>query len=87
MNDFIGRLVLHIQSRYRHGVRYFGLLTPYRKNARKKVVFYCLGQPILPAPERQTFREMSLKSFNVDPELDSFGVPMAWVKTIPAKKD
>jgi hypothetical protein len=87
LKEFIDRLVLHVQTRYRHGMRFFGLLTPRRKKALKEIVFQALGQPILPSPGRQSFREMCIKEFGVDPFLDPQGMQMEWKRRLPAQRE
>ncbi len=82
MKRFIENLVLHVQQRYRHSVRYFGLLSPLNKQYRKEAVFNLIKQPLLAPPTRQSFQAMSMREFKVDPLLDSEGHSMKWVKTL-----
>jgi hypothetical protein len=50
--DFLAALADHVPDRYRHNVRYFGLLAPRLKNPTHDAVFALLGQKRLGKPSR-----------------------------------
>ena len=42
--DFVATLADHVPDRYRHAIRYFGLLAPRTKARTHDIVFALLGQ-------------------------------------------
>jgi hypothetical protein len=77
--EFIALLSQHILDRYRHSMRYFGLLAPRTKRATSAAVFALLGQQPRPKPPRQRWAASLKKHFGVDPLIDAFGHRMKWV--------
>jgi hypothetical protein len=71
--EFIALLSQHILDRYRHSMRYFGLLAPRTKRATSAAVFALLGQQPRPKPPRQRWAASLKKHFGVDPLIDAFG--------------
>jgi hypothetical protein len=83
--DFLAALADHIPDRYRHNVRYFGLLAPRAKGQTHDAVFAVLGQKRLGKPSRLRWATSLLKSFGVDPLVDSAGGRMRWVGRVPPR--
>jgi hypothetical protein len=77
--EFARLIAQHVPQRYRHAIRYFGLLAPRTKNKSRAAVFSLLGQPMHATPPRLSWRESLIKYFGVDPLLDSCGEVMHWV--------
>jgi hypothetical protein len=76
---FIALLQDQVPDRYRHAIRYFGLLAPRTKNRTLAAVLTLLGQTKRPRPKRLSWRDSLQKYFSVDPLIDSQGQPMRWV--------
>ena len=81
--DFLATLADHIPDRYRHNIRYFGLLSPRIKGRAHDAVFALLGQERLGKPWRLRWAASIKKCFGVDPLLDSDGARMRWSGRIP----
>ena len=79
LDHFVRLLAAHVPDRYRHGIRYFGVLAPRARGPICAVLFLRLGQRRQPRPERICWQQMLLKHFGVDPMIDSFGQKMYWV--------
>jgi len=77
LKDFIAAIIDQVPDRYRHAVRYYGLLAPRAKSLA--AVFFKLGQERRPRPERLTWADAIKKSFGIDPLLDSHGHRMKLV--------
>ena len=77
--DFVATLADHVPDRYRHNIRYFGLLAPRTKARTHDTVFALLGQERLGKPQRLSWADSLKKSFGVDPLLDKRGDRMHWV--------
>jgi hypothetical protein len=84
-SDFLNALADHIPDRYRHNVRYFGLLAPRVKSETHDAVFALLAQKRLGKPSRLRWATSLQKSFGVDPLLDGDGGRMRWVRRVPPK--
>ena len=76
--DFLAALADHVPDRYRHNIRYFGLLSPRSKGRTHDTVFALLGQERRGKPWRLSWAALIKKSFGVDPLLDSQGNRMRW---------
>jgi hypothetical protein len=76
--EFLNRLIEHIREPYKHGVRYFGLLSPRAKSTRYRAFLRLLGQPELVPVRPFRWADGLYQSFGVDPLLDSLGNPMTW---------
>jgi len=76
--EFVAILSQHILNRYRHSMRYFGLLAPRTKHTTSAVVF-ALGQQPRSRPPRQRWAASLIKHFGVDPLRDACGHRMRWV--------
>lgn len=83
--DFLATLADHVPDRYRHNVRYFGLLAPRAKNRSHDSVFAAVGQHRLGKPNRPRWATSLQKTFGVDPLLDRDGERMRWVRRMPPK--
>lgn len=80
--EFIACLADQVPDRYRHNVRYFGLLAP-RSIGKSYVVFLALlGQKRQPRPRRIRWAASIRWTFQWDPLLDSDGKRMYWVGRI-----
>ena len=82
-SDFLATLADHIPDRYRHNIRYFGLLSPRIKGRAHDAVFALLGQERLGKPWRFRWAASIKKCFGVDPLLDWDGTRMRWSGRIP----
>ena len=88
--EFLTTLADHIPDRYRHNIRYFGLLAPRVKGRTHDSVFALLGQERLGRPPRLPWAGSLKKSFGIDPLLDREGQRMRWVRrvsTLPSGSD
>jgi len=81
--DFVAALADHVPDRYRHNVRYFGLLAPRVKSQTHDALFALLGQKRLGRPCRLRWATSLQKSFGVDPLRDRNGERMRWVGRVP----
>jgi hypothetical protein len=86
VREFIARLADQVPDRYRHGVRYFGLLAPQSIGKSYEVFLALLGQKREPRPRRIRWAESRQKTFGQDPLLDSDGHRMYWAGRIPPAK-
>jgi hypothetical protein len=75
---FVALLKPHVADRYRHSMRYFGLLAP-RSRSRLFAVFVLLRQKKRPRPLRLGWADSLFKKFGKDPLIDSGGQPMHWI--------
>jgi Putative transposase len=78
--EFVRLLAAHVPDRYRHAIRYFGLLAPRAKGQTHAALFVLLGEPRQPRPQRLSWRSSLLKYFGRDPLIDSQGQEMHWVR-------
>jgi hypothetical protein len=86
--EFIARLADQVLDRYRHGIRYFGLLAPQSIGKSYEVFLALLGQRRPPRPKRIRWAESIRWTFQRDPLLDSDGRRMYWAGRIsPAKHE
>ena len=79
---FLTTLADHIPDRYRHNIRYFGLLSPRVKGRTHDAVFALLGQERQGKPWRLRWAASLRKSFGVDPLLDREGQRMRWTRQV-----
>ena len=77
--DFLTTLADHVPDRYRHNIRYFGLLAPRTKARTHDTVFALLGQARQSKPRRLSWAASLRKSFGVAPLLDSRGDRLRWI--------
>lgn len=84
--EFVACLADQVPDRYRHGVRYFGLLAPQSKGKSYEVFLALLGQRLPPRPKRIRWATSIQKTFGQDPLLDSNGQRMYWVGRIAPDK-
>ena len=78
IKKFVALLAEHVPDRYRHAIRYFGLLAPGSKHQTYAGLFVLLGQKRRKPPRRLSWAESLRRDFGVDPLLDSKGRPMYW---------
>jgi len=79
IKEFIALLAEHVPDRYRHAIRYFGLLAPGTKARTSAALFLLLGQQKRPRPRRLSWAFLLRRHFGVDPLIDHGGQPMRWV--------
>jgi hypothetical protein len=72
-------LAEHVPDRYRHAIRYFGLLAPGTKRRTSAALFALLAEEKRPRAPRLSWANSLRKGFGVDPLVDSSGQPMHWV--------
>ncbi len=76
--DFVALLAEHVPDRYRHAVRYFGLLAPRSKRRTATAILLFLGQQKRSRPRRLSWAYSIRRDFGYDPLIDSHGQPMRW---------
>jgi hypothetical protein len=87
-HEFISRLADQVQDRYRHGVRYFGLLAPQSIGKSYEVFLALLGQRKPARPKRIRWAVSLQKTFGQDPLVDKDGQRMYWDGRVsPAKTE
>jgi Putative transposase/Transposase zinc-binding domain len=79
IEQFVDALADHVNDRYRHAIRYFGLLAPGSKGQTSAALFVLLGQQKRLRPRRLSWANSLRKYFGVDPLRDTRGQPMHWV--------
>lgn len=79
LEEFVAALAEHVPDRYRHAIRYFGLLAPRSKAGTSAALFALLGQQKRPRPRRLSWAYSLRRDFGVDPLIDRRGQPMRWV--------
>jgi len=77
--EFVVALAQHVLDRYRHAIRYFGLLAPGSKGRTYAGLYVVLGQKKLRRPRRLHWAESLRRDFGVNPLVDSQGRAMSWV--------
>ena len=82
---FLATLADHIPDRYRHSIRYFGLLAPRVKGQTHEAVFALLGQPRRGKPRPLRWATSLQQSFGIDPLLDRDGQRMRWRGWLPPR--
>ncbi len=75
---FVDSLKDHVPDRFRHAMRYFGLLAPRSKHLTFAALFSLLKQEKRPRPRRLRWADSLRKHFGTDPLIDSLGKPMYW---------
>jgi hypothetical protein len=79
---FVALMAEHVPDRYRHSMRYFGLLSPRAKSENSEAVFQSLGQHKRARPQRISWRNSLIRNFQTDPLRDSKGEPMQWTRRL-----
>jgi Putative transposase/Transposase zinc-binding domain len=79
IKEFVDALAAHVPDRYRHQMRYFGLLAPGTKRMTSAALFVLLGQKKRPRPRRLSWRHSLRKYFGVDPLVDGRSQTMQWI--------
>ncbi len=69
MSDFVATLADHVPDRYRHAIRYFGLLAPGAKARTEAALFALLGQESRPARDASSWAASLHREFGRDPTL------------------
>jgi hypothetical protein len=75
---FVATLSEHVPDRYRHAMRYFGLLAPRSKRRTFAALFVLLRQKNRHRSPRLAWADSLLTDFGVNPLRDSEGRPMHW---------
>jgi Putative transposase len=73
VEEFLALLIQHVPDRYVHGIRYFGLLSPFGKHRLSDTLFSLLGQTQRPRPKRLPWAKAIERDFGYDPLIDSQG--------------
>ena len=81
--EFLATLADHVPDRYRHNIRYFGLLAPRVKCQTHDALFALLGQERLGKPSRLRWATSLHRSFGIDPLVDRDGHRMHWTRRVP----
>ena len=79
IEEFVTTLAEHVPDRYRHGMRYFGLMAARSNGRTSAALFVLLGRVQRPRPPRLTWANSLRKHFGVDPLVDSGGRTMHWI--------
>ena len=87
LEEFVTALAEHVPDRYKHSIRYFGLLAPGSKAQLSVGLFALLGQQKRPRPRRLGWRFLLRRDFGVDPLVDRFGQEMQRVGRLPPVHD
>jgi Putative transposase/Transposase zinc-binding domain len=77
--SFVALLAEHVPDHYRHGIRYFGLLSPRVKARTWLGLFLLLNQHKRPRPRRLSWRSSLRRYFGVDPIICR-DVEMGWLR-------
>ena len=77
--DFVQILADHVPDKYRHSIRYYGLLSPRARNRVFTSLYRFIGQTRRPRPRPLSWAELIRKSFNRNPLVDSCGRPMRYI--------
>jgi len=80
--EFMTLIAEHVPDRYRHSMRYFGLLSPQAKSENSEAVFQSLGQRKRARPQRISWRNSLIRNFQTDPLRDTTGESMQWVRRL-----
>lgn len=75
---FIEALAEHVPDRYRHTMRYFGLLAPRSKRRTSAALFLLLKQRKRPRRPRLGWAASLYRDFGVNPLIGTDGVPLHW---------
>jgi len=86
IEDFVATLAEHVQDRYRHAIRYFGLLAPGSKGQTSGALLVLLRQENQRRPQRLSWATSIHRNFGVDPLVDSQGHRMHWVGRLKPSK-
>jgi len=76
---FVDLLGEHVPDRYRHAMRYFGLLSPRSKRRTSTALFAVLKQKRRLRPARLSWANSLSRDFGMNPLIDSRGQPMRWI--------
>lgn len=76
LDEIIRILADQVPDRYRHSVRYYGLLAPRSRSRVFAIMFKLLGQQRRAHPRRLSWEEMIQKYFGRNPAIDTGGQPM-----------
>jgi hypothetical protein len=79
---FVALIAEPVPDRYRHSMRYFGLLSPRTKSDNSEAVFQSVRQLKRARPQRISWRNSLIRNFETDPLRDSKGEPMQWTRRL-----
>src|SRR5258708_21378856 len=74
--EFVDTVKERVPDRYRHAMRYFGLLAPRFKDRTSAALFALLKQERRPRSPRLSWANSLRRHFGIDPLIDSLGQPM-----------
>jgi hypothetical protein len=77
--DFLQMLADHVPEKYRHSIRYYGLLAPRTRNRALTILYRLLGQKRRVRPRPLSWAELIEKSFGWNPLFDCHGQQMQFV--------
>jgi hypothetical protein len=80
--EFVATLGDHVPDRYRHAIRYFGLLAPGSKARTSALLFVLLAQQKRPRPRRLSWAYSLRRDFGKDPLVDRLGHRMRWIRRL-----
>jgi hypothetical protein len=83
--QFVTLVAQHVADRYKHSMRYFGLLAPSVKGKIGITVFALSDSTRHSKPKRQSWAASVLKQFGKDPLRDANGQQMRWIGSLTAK--
>ncbi|MCU1300237.1 MAG: family transposase [Candidatus Sulfotelmatobacter sp.] len=83
VEEFIDRWAKHVPKRYRHSVRYFGLLGPRRWSQVAAAAFALIGEKQRPRPNRLPWPISVERLSGRNPLLDYRGKRMKFVRHLP----
>ena len=84
--EFLAAWMQHIQERYEHGVRAFGLFAPRAIGSNSAAVFAILGQESKERPRPLPWSFSIKRDFGWDPLLDRQGNRMTWNRQIASQR-
>jgi hypothetical protein len=82
LQEFIERWAQHIPARYKHAIRYFGLLAPRSVSRVAAAIFAILGQEQRSRPKPLRWADSIERTFGYDPLVDKIGQRMYWVHRV-----
>jgi hypothetical protein len=75
--ELVSKLSDHVLDKYKHAIRYFGLLAPRNKKLLA-AVFLITGQKQRPRPQRIRWADYVRRMSGIDPLIDSKGHSLCW---------
>jgi Putative transposase len=79
---FVHLISQHVPDRYRHSMRYFGLLAPRTKRTTSAAIFLLLGQKQRSRPPAARMEELPAPRLSNRPASRYLGQTMHWVRSL-----